>query len=235
VNPSTEAGRAAGERSAELALLLKAWIWGKGIALTELSRRMGLFPAYLGRVVNGVIPLKLTTVFGIFAALGERPDRFFDQHYPLGGRGPAGPEEEPSVLDAPGEPSLRALVALVEGAEAPVSPAERAARAGRLLREAILRGRTTHRAVSRALGLSEDSLGNALRRAQGPTAWQLFGTLHVVGMTPGRFFAELFSPEDEGGSPRVSGPEVWDAVEKLLEGGSASRGGDEPEPDGTED
>lgn len=192
-----EALRVAGEQTTQLGVWLKAWIRHNGRLMKEVSRQMGLAPAYLTRAFAGAMPLRLRVVFDIFAVLGQRAQPFFERHYPYVGVGPptAGPgrfggEDE-------GEWTFREILERLR-AEAPEpSPAELVERAARHLRWKIGCSGMKQSAVSQAIGSSPRALGAALRKAEGLTTRQLFATLHVIGLPPARFFAELFTPEAE--------------------------------------
>jgi transcriptional regulator with XRE-family HTH domain len=211
----SSAAREARRQAEELAVWLRAWIRHRGSSAAEVSRRLGFAPAYLTRVFNGDYPLRLAVVFAILSALGARPRDFFAGPYRPAAPGPRTlPEVATGTLDAE-EPARQALAALVEASEPALSAAEWADRAARLLRQAILWARTTQRAVGRTLGLPPDALGQALRKAQGLTAWQIFGVLAAIGMAPAEFFARLFSPQDDEVAPGLRRADLREALTRL--------------------
>jgi len=224
VAPRTAAVLEGTKGRAELAERLRAWIGWQGSSAAEVSRRLGHHPAYLSRAFAGEIPLRMVEVFGIFAALGERPGGFFATHYPLGG-GEAG------AWARRGEPTLAALVGLVEASEPAMSPAEWTARLGRLLRRSIGLAGLTQKEVSRRLGSGPGALGQALRKANGLTAWQVWGTLAAIGLAPARFLAELFAPQGDEVAPGLRPAQFWEAIQRLLaqapqvEGAEGARAG----------
>ena len=187
---------------------------------------MGHFDDYLTRAFGENFPLKLTEVFGIFSALGERPEDFFQRHYQVPERELGGPEARPALPEREGSARLEDLLALLAGEATPLAPADWVARVARLLRELIVRCGTKQWAVSRALGLSAPALGQALRKEEGLTAWQLFGTLQVLGVGPGRFFSELFAPKAGEVAPGVSRAEAREALRRMVKGASPGAQGE---------
>lgn len=53
-----------------------------GVTNRELSRRLGINPSHLSRILNGQLELKVEHLLNIAAALGLQPDEFFRLAYP---------------------------------------------------------------------------------------------------------------------------------------------------------
>ena len=194
------------EGAREAALLrrrLSGLIRDSGVSAAEVGRRLGRPPESVRRALAGRAPLRVREVFGMLAALGQPPGAFFERHYPLGGW----------RAEAP----LAALLELAGSAGPGAAPEELAARTGALLRARIAGTGRDARLVSRALGFSREGLGRLLDRPSGLDARTLFGALAAIGVTPARFFAELFSPYAAEASPGLSQAELLEAVEHLLE------------------
>lgn len=53
-----------------------------GVTNRELSRRLGINPSHLSRILNGQLELKVEHLLKISAAVGLQPDEFFRLAYP---------------------------------------------------------------------------------------------------------------------------------------------------------
>jgi hypothetical protein len=216
VDPASQAAR----QVEELALRLHEHVRQQGSSLAEVSRRLGRFPNSLSYAFSGRYPLKLKDVFGVFAALGTSAEDFFDFHYPLGGWRPPGFDPRRSALTEPGQQTIAEMLEDARRRQGlrPLGPPELVTRSGRLLQALILRAKTDQRAVSRALSLGQDTLAQALRGGIALTGWHLFGTLAVLDVDPGRFFAELFSRQQGEILPGLSRGDMLDLFDRLLGG-----------------
>lgn len=53
-----------------------------GVTNRELSRRLGINPSHLSRILNGQLELKVEHLLKMSAAMGLQPDEFFRLAYP---------------------------------------------------------------------------------------------------------------------------------------------------------
>lgn len=53
-----------------------------GVTNRELSRRLGINPSHLSRILNGLLELKVEHLLKMSTALGLQPDEFFRLAYP---------------------------------------------------------------------------------------------------------------------------------------------------------
>jgi transcriptional regulator with XRE-family HTH domain len=214
----------------DLSGFLREAVRSSGTSLKAVSLELGYAPPYLSRVLSGIHALKVRQVFAILTAVGKRPTLFLSDRYPLA---PpiAATRRRKKRSDLPLGPSARQMREEVESRKPPPDPKELAEKTASLLRGVLLRKHVRQRAVSRSLGLKDDTLGRALRGEADLLAFHLFGTLAAVGMTPGRFFAELFSGDETGGEIELSRAELWDVIERLV-GGGTEQSGDEGNGDG---
>jgi transcriptional regulator with XRE-family HTH domain len=183
-------------QSTELGILLrglKAQLQQQGRTLGEASQALDRHPAYLSRVLSGHRSLKVDELFALLGWVGLEPADFFAHLFPLGGR-PAGatpsrpPRHKPAAapeaeLELPPAPSL-------------LSPNRWADLTAQLLRRHIRTYGRTQREISRALGLSQDALGLALRGGTQLHCGHVFGVLAQLGESAGRFWTELALGEE---------------------------------------
>jgi transcriptional regulator with XRE-family HTH domain len=190
----------------------------------EASERLGHHPGYLSRALTGHLDLKVREALELLELLGIDPGEFFPFVFPFGGNPMAALLRAPRPADVPALPDAGALLreALAARGESPPTPAQLTARAGELLRMAIRRAGSSQREVSRALGLSPDALGLALRGNTRLSFHHLFGTLAATGVDPGRFFIELFVAAAEPLAARVSWRQLLDRLEEAF--GEGARG-----------
>ncbi len=211
--PATSAAR----EVAELARRLRSALRAQGSTARGTSLRIGRSAHYLSRAFAGRNPLKLKDVAALLGSLGGHPRAFFGRHYPLGGSTYSPEMRERILALRPQTVRFDDLAARVRAQEPIPSPEETVERACRVLRGLIVERGTNQRAVSLALGLSRDTLGQALRGGMDLEMWHVFGVLLVVGVSPARFFRELYAPGGEalGG---VAWPELVALLEGLLSG-----------------
>jgi transcriptional regulator with XRE-family HTH domain len=212
-----------------------------GWPLHEMSERLGQHPAYLSRALRGRGPLRFLTVLRLLDLLGLFPEDFFEILFPLGGE--AAVRLAPPTSGRPGDDDLRSLSEAMRRARAqeglpPWTPDYLTERAGKVLRELLRRGGARQREVSAALGLGASSLGQALRGNAALNLQHVFGTLAAIGVSPARFFAELFGPEEKNLLGSLRWTEYLDQMEGLMVGAfeaiEARRGGGEaPRPSPT--
>lgn len=203
----------------ELGRFLQAHIQASGLNAREVARGLGYEAGYLSRSFTGRVPLRVRVVFRVLERTRAEPSEFFDTHYPLGGptgrllRGTA-----PSVLDLPGLPTLEQTLKAERRRRAASSrsPEEHTALVAELLKEVIRRTGKTQREISRALGMGLDTLGVALRGQTDLSFFHLFGVLDQVGMSPARFFAELFLTADSGSLEAIRFSQLLTSLERAL-------------------
>ena len=213
-------------QAAELARQLQWWLDEAGVTSREASRRIGRYHDYVSRALRGEWPLRLSLAFQILAALGHRPEDFFRRYYPAEHK-PAEAAGGPKAGEAKVEERLEALLAAVGRGPAPLAPGDWVGRAARLLRALISRRGLEQMAVSRALGLSPATLGQALRKGSHVSAWQLFGTLEVLRIGPGEFFAELLEPRPGEVAPGISREDAVAALERVAASAGPAAGAEE--------
>jgi transcriptional regulator with XRE-family HTH domain len=190
-------------------------------SLRALSQEMGQHPAYWTRALAGKRPLRLERALGLLAALTVDAEEFFEVLYPLGG-----PAEAKLVAPAPdpwerqGLPSLRETMrrARALSGEPEPTPASLTARAGQILRQMLRRAGLRQRRASEALGLGPGALGQALRGNAALNVEQVLATLQLLGVTPARFFAELFGPADAHVLAGMRWSRFLDRLEGLVAG-----------------
>lgn len=181
---------------------------------------LGHAPGYLSKVFCGRLPLRLATVFGLLRLLGKEPLFFFGRLFPLS------EVESRQVLSSGLDlgAAITRLVALADAQADDRSPSEWVELTRETLRLTLRGGGFKARAMSRALDLKPDALGNALRRRATLTAFHLFGTLEVLGRSPGAFFAEICRPEGE----EMPWMEVVELAERVAREAREKAAGQEP-------
>lgn len=202
----------------ELGSALRELIRGRGLTGRAVALQLGYNAGQFSRAVHGVRPLKVADVFRILQALDTPAFSFFTLIYPLGGEPVALARKPPRrSLEPPGSLSFEDFGAAVEEQlGGPPSPEEATDKTRLLLKECIRRSELSQRAVSRAMGLSDDSLAEVLRGKATLTFRHLFGVLVAIGMSPARFFAELFDDEATTPLEKMAQARYYDALEKVL-------------------
>ncbi|MES1244094.1 MAG: helix-turn-helix transcriptional regulator [Acidobacteriota bacterium] len=66
----------------QAAKLLESLIQAAGVPESDLERRLGVSPGYVGRVLSGEIELKLRHILSLLRALEIEPSLFFESLYP---------------------------------------------------------------------------------------------------------------------------------------------------------
>ena len=212
MDPRTEGLR----QAQRLSRLVGRAVEDSGSSAAEVSRRLGRSSGYLGRVLSGRLPLRIGEVFALLEVLDQHPGAFFERHFPLGGREVQALTEKAGGAGESGAASLGDLLELAACAR-PVPPAgQLLERTAGLLRARMAGARRSLRAASAGLGLARQGLARALRRPERLAAWHVFGALAAIGMTPARFFAEVFAPAEANLPPLLSQSELLDALEHLL-------------------
>jgi len=184
------------------------------ITARELSRVLGHHEDYLSKVFRGKHRMTIRDVADILNYARIRPDDFFALLFPLGG-----PLE--TTLQMTQRMDVPALdlsdVEAVLGPQFPVRPGvEVERRAGEILRREIRRARRTQRALSLEIGLgSPHRLGQALRGESRLTFRHLLLVLAALGRSPGRFFLELFDPQNGPPGPGVAWDETLDEADRI--------------------
>jgi transcriptional regulator with XRE-family HTH domain len=205
-----------------------------GCSLRRASRALGRYRAYLGRTLRGRAPLKVEDVFRLLAFLKVEPYDFFEGSFPLGGEAllrldRAGRRSfEPDGRDRLAD-MLRREAAL--RGEAPRSPRRWTERAAKLLRGHLRQAHLSQHEASRRLGLGPKVLGQGLRGETRLTFEHLFGALSVAGVSPGRFFEELFGPGEEEILPGLTYSGLIGQLEPLTVAACEELAG-EPRPGG---
>lgn len=157
------------------------------------SKALGHHSAYLARALRGAFPLRVEAVFRLFEVLGDHPEDFFHELYPLGGEplmrleaGLGGPaDDEASRV-------VRELWNRRRGE--PLTATEYRLRIGELLASLLQHAGVSQRSVSIKLGKSPGVLSQALRGETQLTFLQVFTVLEAARCDPGRLFFQLFMP-----------------------------------------
>jgi len=187
-------------------------------SLRSVSQQMGQHPAYWTRALTGRRPLRLQGALELLAALRVDAEEFFEVLYPLGGAAEAKlTRPGPDLWDRQGS-SLRDMMRRARALEArrEPTPAELTARAGRTLIAMLRRAGLRQRAASQALGLGPGALGQALRGNAALNVEHVLATLALLDLTPARFFAELFGPDEEDVLAGMRWSRYLDQVEGLV-------------------
>lgn len=181
---------------------------------------LGHGPGYLTKVFNGHRPLTMKAVFGLLRLLGKEPLFFFAAAFPLSEAKEPGKLASGLDLNA----TVARLVRLAD-AQALDRPAEEWVEDTRAaLRAEVVASGRKFRAVSRALELKTDALSHVFRGRANLLAFHMLGSLGVLGVSPGAFFAELCRPPE--------GMPWWrEVVAHVDRAGRAERGKAGGEPD----
>jgi transcriptional regulator with XRE-family HTH domain len=166
------------------------------IPLKVASLELGRYDQYLSRTLSAEEgeQLKVLDFYLLMARLDIHPYDFYRVYFPMGDLraarvrwgGPVPPP--PSKLDTD---FMRILRERLRERDAWRTPVDWTDATRELLREKIQAAGATQRALSQALSLSPDALGQALRGGTQLLWHHLFGILAGIGMGPGRFFYEL--------------------------------------------
>lgn len=187
------------------------------VSLAELSRQCGHHTHYFSKVLRGQDALKVRDLVEALGILKTEPADFFSWLYPFGGEGlsrlrKARGRELLSGQAAP-EPLRRRLTRSSQDAMLR-DPEELTAWMGELLRDLLRRKGISQPRASVELGLGPRALGNALRGHTDLKLEQVFGALEVCGVTPARFFRELFGGRITPPLAAVQWQDLLDTIEQ---------------------
>ena len=189
-----------------------------GVSLAELSRQCGHHTHYFSKVLRGQDALKVRDLVEALGVLETEPAAFFSWLYPFGGQGLERLREargrELVAGEATPEPLRRRLARSSQDAMLR-DPEELTAWMGELLRDFLRRKGVSQPRASQSLGWGPRVLGNALRGHTDLKLEQVFGALETCGVTPARFFRELF-----GGriTPPLAAVQWQDLLDTIEEG-----------------
>ncbi len=202
----------------DLGKQLQSLIRDHRTSAVRLSLALGQHPKFLTRAFRGHRPLRVETVFQVLGLLGVHPYAFFKVVYPLGGRIlPPLTTQQRAALDAPGLPTLRALVQWQLDSEVPLPAAAHRRRLAEALRRAIRRHGPSVRGLSLQLGLGPHALGLALRGGTQLTVLHVLGVTGALGIDPGRVFFEAFLPEPGSPLEHLERDQMLASFERLLQ------------------
>lgn len=187
------------------------------VSLAELSRQCGHHSHYFSKVLRGQDALKVRDLVEALEILKTEPADFFSWLYPFGGKGLAKLRKARGRELVPGratpEPLRRRLGRSSQDAMLR-DPEELTAWMGELLRDLLRRKGVSQLRASLELGLGPRALGNALRGHTDLKLEQVFGALDICGVTPARFFRELFGGRITPPLAAVQWQELLDTIEQ---------------------
>ncbi len=190
---------------------LRKVLRGAGISLRAASRHLGRSEPHVGRVLAGLYPLYVSDLMELLSLARFSAWDFFDLHYPFGGQKMF---ELRRGEKAPWIPRGRIATHQPRPSD-PQGPAEWVEVIRDLLKDKIRDSPFSQRAVSRTLGLPQDALGLALRANTRLRLAHVLGTLQVIGVSPGRFFMEIYAP-GESLPARLQWSQVLTEMERAL-------------------
>lgn len=206
------------QHTARLALVLAHDVAQLGWTPEQVSRELGRAETYLGACLSGERELKLLDVLRVLSVFHIDFGEFFEQAFPLAGPTAAFyldrlPKEE---LDPLGIEPMRRALKQRQGV-LPPTPAELERRAARQLKAQVRSVGLTLEQAGARLEREPTALARELRRPGRLRCETLFEALHLIGLSPARFFYQLTQPEEveQGEDPQQR--EALDLMEKSLE------------------